>query len=400
VSGIRAARVRIIAFALLASLFALPAAGCGGDDGGYVYRTPQQTNDGWETASLADVEMDTMPIVEMMNGLLGRDDHYLHSILVIRDAKLVFEEYFSGEDLDLSDLSSGVHFSHKDFDLNTLHALASVSKSVTSILLGIAIDEGLVGDTNETMFSFFPDYSNLGDPAKNQITLAQMLAMTSGLPWNESYAYTDPRNDLGAMAFFSEDPIAYVLGKSTVAPPGTQFIYNSGTTNLLGEITRRTTGSTLESFADQHLFAPLGIDSLEWYGFPSDPDMAVASSALYLRPRDMAKIGQLYLDGGVWDTTRVVSESWVKASTSRATDVPASENPIPRFSDGYGFQWWLGTFPKEDTDAYIAAGWGGQFIIVLPEREMVVVMTAGDFENEDYDALVGLVDDYILRAVR
>lgn len=392
--------MRLIALAVLASLFLLLGAGCGSDDGGYVYQTPQQADDGWEVASLADAEMDTAPIVDMMSSLLEQDEHYVHSILVVRDGKLVFEEYFPGEDLDLTELSGGLAFSHKDFDLNTTHCLASASKSVTSILVGIAIDEGLVGGTNETMFSFFPDYSNLSDPVKAEITLGQMLAMTSGLPWNESYAYTDPRNDLGAMAFFSEDPIEYVLDKSTVAPPGTQFIYNSGTTNLLGEIVRRSSGLTLDAFADQHLFAPLGIDSFEWYGFPRDPEMTVASSALYLRPRDMAKLGQVYLDGGLWDTTRVVSESWVQASTSRAIDVPTSENPIPRFSDGYGFQWWLGTFSKGSTDAYFAAGWGGQFIIVLPEPEMVVVITAGDFENEGYDALLGLVDDYILAAVR
>lgn len=369
-----------------------------GSDVDYTYRVPQQTSDGWETASLGDVGMDTVPVIDMMNGLLGRN-HLVHGILVARDGKLVFEEYFSGEHLDLSDLSSGVAYAYEDFDRNTLHCLASDSKSVTSILLGIAIDKGLVQGTDETMFSFFPDYSNYSDPVKNQITLAHMLAMASGLPWNESYPYDDPRNDLVAMVY-SEDPIAYVLGKSTVAAPGAQLVYNSGTTNLLGEVVSRSSDMTLWAFAEQHLFAPLGITSYEWYAFPNAPEMAVASSTLYLRPRDMAKIGQMFLDGGVWDGTRVVSQGWVSESTTEVMDVPASESPTPGYLHGYGFQWWLGTFSTGSTDFYTAAGWGGQFIIVLPDAEMVVVITAGDFEDEDYAALLGMVDDYVLGAIR
>lgn len=365
----------------------------------YTYQVPQQTGDGWETAALSDVGMDTEPFIELMNGLLGRDDHYVHGIVVAKDGKLVFEEYFPGQDLDLSNLSDGLAYAYRDFDQNTLHCLASDSKSVTSVLLGIAIDEGLVEGTDETMFSFFPDYSGHSDPVKNQITLAHMLAMASGLPWNEGYPYDDPRNDLVAMVF-SEDPIAYVLGKSTVAAPGTQFIYNSGTTNLLGEVISRTSDMTLWAFAEQQLLAPLVISSYEWYAFPNAPEMAVASSTLYLRPRDMAKIGQMYLDGGVWEGTRVVSEGWVTESTTEIMSIPVSESPIPGYLHGYGFQWWLGTFSTGDTDFYTAAGHGGQFIIVLPDPEMVVVITAGDFDDGDYDALLGMVDDYMLPAVQ
>jgi CubicO group peptidase (beta-lactamase class C family) len=364
----------------------------------YTYQAPQQTSDGWEIASLGDVGMDTVPLIDLMNDLRRQDDHYVHGIVVAKDGRLVFEEYFPGEHLDLSNLSDGYDLTYEDFDRNTLHCLASDSKSVTSILLGIAIDKGLVDGTDETMFSFFPEHSNLSDPVKDQITLAHMLAMASGLPWNEGYPYDDPRNDLVSM-ILSDDPIAYVLGKSTVAAPGTRFIYNSGTTNLLGEVVRRGTDQTLSTFAELHLFAPLGINSYEWYGFPNAPEMAVASSTLYLRPRDMAKIGQTYLNGGVWEGTRVVSEDWVTESTTEIIEVPSSENPVAGYLHGYGLQWWLGTFSTGNTHFYTAAGWGGQFIIVLPDPEMVVVITAGDFDNPDYDALLGIVDDYILRAI-
>lgn len=128
--------------------------------------------------------------------------------------------------------------------------------------------------------------------------------------------------------------------------------------------------------------------------------MAVASSTLYLRPRDMAKIGQTYLDGGTWRGSRVVSESWIAGSTNKVIDVPASENPVPDYLHGYGRQWWLGAFSTGETGFYTAAGWGGQFIIVIPDYEMVVVITAGQFEHPTYDKLFRIVDDYILPAVR
>jgi CubicO group peptidase (beta-lactamase class C family) len=387
---------------LLFLLLFLVATACDdttGITGNYAYQAPPQTSDGWQTASLGDAGMDTAPFVDLMNGLLRRNEDKVHGIVVARGGRLVFEAYFSGDDLDLSNLSDGIAFTYREFYRTTLHCLASDTKTVTSVLLGIAIDDGLIAGTDEKMFSFFPEYADLSDATKAQITLAHMLAMASGLPWNEDYPFDDLRNDLTAMVF-SEDPIAYVLSKSTVAAPGAQFIYSSGTTNLLGEVVSRASDVTLWAYAEQHLFDPLEIDAYEWYPFPHAVDMAVASSTLYLRPRDMAKIGQTYLDGGTWRGNRVVSESWVAASINKVIDVPASENPVPDYLHGYGRQWWLGTFSTGETDFYTAAGWGGQFIIVIPEHEMVVVITAGDFDHPTYDALFGIVDDYILPAVQ
>lgn len=362
---------------------------------GYTYHVPEQTGDGWETASLDDVGMDTGRMVDMMKVLEDQPDHWVHGIVVIKDGRLVFEEYFPGEDLDLSDMANGIAFTERDFNRNMLHSAASVSKSVTSVLLGIAVDEGLIQDTQQTMFSYFSDYAQLSDPSKSQITLEQMLTMTSGLPWDESPNYEDPNNDLVAMVS-SGDPIAYVLSKPMVAIPGAEFRYNSGTANLLGEIIHRKSGMTLAEFAQQRLFAPLGIDSYEWYGFPNAPAMMVASSSLYLRPRDMAKIGQVYLDGGVWKGTRVVSSDWVSRSTQRS--VASAESPIPSLDPGYGFQWWLGTFTTGPTETYFAAGFGGQFIFVLPEPEMVVVFTAGAFHGSSYDGLLQGMNQYVLPA--
>jgi len=132
-----------------------------GNQGGYSYRVPEQTNDGWVTASLTDVGMDAAPLINLMNELSRRNVNHVHSILVIKDNKFVFEEYFSGVDLDLT--NNQLNFIHKDFDLNTLHCQCSASKSITSILLGITIDQGLVQGVQQKMFSFFPEHSDLND---------------------------------------------------------------------------------------------------------------------------------------------------------------------------------------------------------------------------------------------
>ncbi|UCD45611.1 MAG: serine hydrolase [Candidatus Bathyarchaeota archaeon] len=386
----KAGKYAAIFVILLATLILYNQFFAGGREG-YSYRVPKQTGDEWETASLGDVGMDEAPITDLMNTLSSLDGHPVHGIVVIKDGRLVLEEYFSGEDLDLTD---GLNFVHKDFDRDTLHCQASASKSVTSILLGIAIDEGHVRGVNETILSFFLEHSDLKDGDKDGITLEHMLSMSSGIPWDESYPYTDPRNDLNKQ-FYSDDPIRCVLEMPVVAEPGEEFIYNSGTTNVLGDVVRRSTSMTLAEFAEQHLFAPLGITSYDWIGFPSEPQIAVASSTLYLRPRDMAKIGQLYLRNGVWEGERVVSESWVAESIRESIQVPPSKNPIRGLIEGYGYQWWRGTFSNGDIETYFAAGWGGQFIFVLPEVDMVVVLTGGQFEG-DYQGFHDAINDYVL----
>ncbi|MFC2033673.1 serine hydrolase domain-containing protein [Chloroflexota bacterium] len=362
----------------------------------YSYQIPEQIDDQWVTAYLGDVGISEEQITDSMISLLKVDNNPLHSIIIVKDGKLVLEEYFSGEDLSID---GGLHFEQKDFDRNTLHSLASASKSITSILLGIAIDQGKVQSTQEKLFPFFPEYSDISDAAKDNITLRHLLTMSSGIPWDESYPYDDPRNDLTQMLLYSTDPMGYVLEKSVVAVPGESFIYNSGTTNILGEVIRRSTGLTLSYYANQYLFTPMGITSYDWVTFPNAPEIAVASSLLYLQPRDMAKIGQMYLQKGVWNGKRIVSESWILESTKKSITVPPSEEVISGFNTSYGYQWWRGTFSKGNIDTYYAAGFGGQFIFILPDIEIVIVFTAGQFEG-GYDGFVRIVNDHILPAIK
>jgi CubicO group peptidase (beta-lactamase class C family) len=221
--------------------------------------------------------------------------------------------------------------------------------------------------------------------------------MTSGIPWDESYPYTDARNDLGHMLFFSPDPVRYVLEKRLASRPGETFVYNSGTTNLLGEIVHRKTGILLAEYARENLFHPLGITSFEWVSFPASPKMAVASSLLYLKPRDMAKIGQLYLQEGSWDGKQIVSAEWVREST--AIIAQPGWDFGPAFTNtGYGYLWWRGKFTNGDTDTIFAAGWGGQFIFIMPKINTVVVTTGGNYADS-YAGLFEMINRYVLASI-
>jgi len=367
---------------------------------GYIYTVPEQTGDGWETASLSDVGIDQTVIANLMNDLQNRN-HFLHSIVVVRNGKLVFEEYFSGRDVELDEqvAASGVlKYTNRNFDRNTLHFQGSANKSFWSTMIGIAIDKGFIQSTTEKMFSFFPDYKDLSNTEKEKITISQMLTMTSGLPWDDgSFPIYDPRNDEYQL-LFNEDPVRFVLEKSMMTFPGTNFHYNSGTSFLLSEIIKRSSGISLEQFAEQFLFAPLQITSYRWANSRNTHN-TINAAGLYLRPRDMAKLGQLFLQDGMWNSNRIVSGQWTKASSAESIHFLTVHPPLPNFINGYGYQWWVGKF-NTLTDVYCAAGWGGQFIMVLPDVNTVIVFTAGDFEENNFQLQFDIVNDFILSAIR
>jgi CubicO group peptidase (beta-lactamase class C family) len=365
----------------------------------YTYTVPEQTGDGWETASLSDVGMDQSIITNLMNDLLS-NDHFIHSIVIIRNRKLVFEEYFSGNDVELDEQIAGsgeLKYTYRDFNRNSLHFQASGWKSFISALIGIGIDKGFIQGTNEKMFSFFQDYVDLNSNEKDKITIAHMLTMTSGLPWDDgSYPIYDSRNDEYQL-LFNEDQIRFILEKPIVASPGTNFHYNSGTSFLLSEIVKRSSEKTLEDFAEEYLFAPLEITSIRW-ATSRNANSTIYVGGFYLRPRDMAKFGQLFLQEGLWGTNRIISEQWIMESTGESVHFSGEHPPMPNFIGGYGYQWWVGKF-SDDTEVYCAAGWGGQFIMVLPDVDMIIVFTSGDYEENNFKIQFDIVDDFILPAL-
>ncbi|UCC81951.1 MAG: serine hydrolase [Gemmatimonadota bacterium] len=342
--------------------------------------------------------MDTDPFVRLMNRLHATENHLIHSVLVVKDGTLVFEEYFDGADLNLfdEDMMTGctLCFEEKHFTRDELHFTASVTKSITSQVFGIAVDRGYISGSDAKMVSFFPDYAHLRTPEKDQITVHQMLSMTTGLPFDErTYPISDSRNDAFQL-FLSKDPLAFMLGRDVAQAPGRSYQYNSGTTVLLGEIIRRATEQSLPSFAEEHLFAPLGITTYQWADCFGAPNVSFASGGLYLRPRDMAKVGQLMLQGGVWNGHRLLSSDWVQRSVTMATAVTDGSG-----IDGYGYQWKLRRY--SGLDAFYASGWGEQFLVVIPEENLVYVQTSGRYNGERipvwHDAII---EGYVLPAIR
>ena len=227
----------------------------------------------------------------------------------------------------------------------------------------------MISGVDERVSTFFPELAG-----KDDIRLKHFLSMTAGLAWNEDQLpYTDPNNDCIRMNQ-TNDPIAYAMGREVVAAPGSEFVYNSGLSIALGEIIHRISGWPVDKFAERNLFHPLGITNYTWWAFPNG--IVHTGGGLYLRPRDMAKIGCMVLNNGRWQGKQIVSESWIKESIKKQ-----APDPGPR--QGYGYQWWH--FPFKVGDQWItaiqAAGNGNQTILIFPRLDLIVVTTAWDTEK-------------------
>ena len=265
---------------------------------------------------------------------------------------------------------------HPFYRQTELHTLQSVTKSVTSILLGIAFDLYSEYDINTKVIPLFSDYiDDDGDERKNEMTIEDLLTMRAGLEWNEG-AYLDNSDDCIAMES-SEDWIKYVLNKPTDTLPGTTFEYNSGASVLLGKIVRMITGKRADEWAEEKLFGPLGITDYYWKETPrGEMD---TEGGLYLKAEDLAKIGTLYLNHGKWNNRQIVSESWVSASVS---PVVYDIDPENNREIGYGYQWWVPYRTHEKTKIFAGNGYGGQFLMVAPDHDLIVVFNGWNIHED------------------
>ncbi|TET09807.1 MAG: class C beta-lactamase-related serine hydrolase, partial [Candidatus Thorarchaeota archaeon] len=268
--------------------------------------------DEWATAIPEEQGMDSTELSDVYTHVRNSDAQ-IRSLLVVRHGYLVAEEYFTPQ----------------LYDINNTHIVFSVTKSVVSCLIGIAIDQGFIDNTSQLLLDFFPDrtISNLG-VWKEAITLEDVLRMRSGFRWDEDN-YED-YNDFFAMRN-SDDWAQYVLDRPMDYEPGSTFYYNSGNSHLLATIINVTTGMTPLAFADQYLFGPLGITRRGWLTDPHGVNFG--GSNLALTPRDLAKFGLLFINNGTWDGQQIVSSDWV----NRSNHGPAT--PYPQTS--YGYQWWI-----------------------------------------------------------
>lgn len=281
----------------------------------------------------------------------------LHGVVVIRHGGLVLERYGQGEDFKWNESLGTVTFGP-----GTLHDIRSVTKSVTTLVYGIALGKGLVPEPSERLMGYFPKYQDLAD--KNaELTVEHALTMRLGLDWNENVPYTGPENSEIAMEM-APDRYRYILEQPVVEPPGTRWSYSSAASALIGGLISAGTGRPLDEYARATLFEPLGITEYEWMagtdGVPSP------ASGLRLSPRSLAAIGQLVLDGG----RDLVPGDWIERMLT----------PHARIEGGsaYGYQWYMGS---PDDWWYAGFGNGGQRLFVVPRQELVIVMSAGEYNN-------------------
>ncbi len=324
---------------------------------------PPSSASSWTVSTPEEQGLDSETLAQMLGQIEG-EDYKIDSVLVVRNGYLVLDAY--------------VH----PFRPGETHNLYSVTKSVLSALIGIAIEQGYIESLDQHILDFFPDreVKNLEDD-KADMTLEHLLTMTSGFECRDSYLY----NNRGLEEMHkTDDWIQYVLDLPMEMPPGTKFEYCNGASMLLSAILQEATGMSALEYAQKNLFGPLGIRDVQWDDSPLG--ITVGYSRLFMHPQDMAKIGYLYLKNGLWNSEPVVPDKWVADSTR--VHVPAGT-----LQEGYGYHWWVA--PPQ---MYLALGYGGQFVFVIPEKDMVVVFTSS-LEGRDFYVPQKLLNDYILPAV-
>ena len=246
-----------------------------------------------------------------------------------------------------------------------LHSMQSVSKTVSSVIIGIAVTRGDFKAGLDTPLLKYFDVAKVKnvDERKRRITLRHVLTMTTGLDWNEEVAYDDPKNDSSLMEA-TDDWVQYVIDRPMAQEPGKVFNYSSGVSELLAYIFQQETGQDIEKYGQKYLFTPLGIQYF-WKRTPLG--VVDTEGGLFLSGTGLAKIGYLYLRDGVWDGKQIVSKDWVKQSLAPFIDAEEGFK--------YGFKWWL--LPRTDREAYVwmARGFGGQRLMVFPEEDLIAVFT-------------------------
>jgi len=371
---------------------------CQSSSGQYVYNPPAATDGDLPVASLAEVNMDVSPIGKVINRIERGKYGEVHSLLVSKNGKLVLEEYFRGHDYQWD--APKHHGELVQWTPDRTHFVHSVSKSIISLCIGIAIDQGCIRDVQQSVFDYLPGYEYLNTGDKHYITIEHLLTCTGGLQWAEWNAPLSSReNDQVNIWFHPEGPIDYYLQRPFVAVPGTMFNYSGGGIEVLGKILENATGMTVPEFSDKYLFGPLGLKDAEWNIIYPTGEYHVAAG-LKMRPRDMVKVGMMMLQHGKWHGQQIVSPGWVAKSSrpflpDMAINVPGEDLR----GMGYSYTWWTKTetINGQTVHWFSANGWGGQKIVVLPEIETVIVLTGANYTSKDKE--YGLISDYLYEAL-
>jgi len=346
--------------------------------------SPQSTKDGWPTASLESLEVSAKPLRDMDTAVRAGEFKKIGSVLIARHGKLIYEDYFEGE-------------------ANTLRDTRSATKSITDALIGIAIEEKKLSGVDARILQLLPERErNLQnpDPRKERITVEDFLTMSSPLEcddWNDASRGNEER------MYVVEDWTQFILdlpirgrmhvGEKIDPPPyGRYFSYCTGGVFALSEVLQKATGTRSDHYAQEKLFTPLGISSVQWVYSPLE--IPQTGGGLRLTSRDLLKLAQLYLNGGTWQGKRIVSEAWTRTSTA----------PHARIDNDteYGYLWWLKAFESggKSYPAFFMSGNGGNKVLAFPELDLAVVITSTNYSTRGmHEQTEKILTDYILAAV-
>lgn len=370
-----------------------------------VWARPAVTQQAWARSTAVEQGLVAAPLEQLVSRMRGGSFGYVDRLVVVRNGYLVLDERFTNDYRSISrgrtgPLGCGVdactdstqlnpyNYLHPDWhpwwQRRDVHTLQSVTKSVTATLIGIALHRREIASVNAPLLSFFGTYDvTRVDPRLRQATLQDLLTMRSGIEWHETDRPLDETNTTLQLER-SDDWIRFTLAQPLDAEPGTKWVYNSGGSQLMSEVIRSATGEQADRYAERHLFGPLGIRDYHWKKTPTGhPD---TEGGLYLEAQDLARIGQLYLDDGVWNGRRILSAGWAKEATARHVE-RISGNPN---APGYGYQWWR--YDRRGAEVWAGNGFGGQFLVVIPSLRIVGVVQSWNVFGQVQGVLGPFID--------
>jgi CubicO group peptidase (beta-lactamase class C family) len=385
---------------LVANLLMLVSlVGCGS---GQTNGTPWPDEE-WPTSTPEEQGISAAAIDSLVADMAAGEYGLVDAFMLIRNGYVVADHRFTHDYWTIAaeyDTTNHMYnYDHPDWHPylkgTDLHSLQSVTKSVTSAALGIAMDEGLLGGVETPVMPFFEAYQPyVTDERKRSTKLEDFLTMRSGLQWTTTGGYESEEHSTIQLEA-SDEWIRFVLEQPTDTNPGERYQYNDGVSVLLGKILREATGQRIDEWAKERLFDPIGITDFYWKITPDGE--ADTEGGLYLSTEDLARFGYLFLRGGEWDGRQIVSLEWVEASTSPVVPDVAPDND--RQDPGYGYQWWVPDHENGNTRIFAGNGYGGQFVLVSPEHDIVVVFNGWNIHGGARKSTWRALQERILPAV-
>jgi len=358
----------------------------------------------WPTSSAAaeGIDQDAIDslVADIEAGEYGLVDHFV----LIRHGKLVADYHFSHDYAAIATQYDTTNHQynydhpawHPYYRDTDLHTLQSVTKSVTSAALGIAIDDGLIEGVDVPVLQYFDGYEHdTSDPRKRAITLEDLLTMRSGIGWRTEGGYGSGVHSTDLLEA-ADAWIQFVLDQPMDTMPGAVFEYNDGVSVLIGKIIWEATGQRADRWVAERLFKPIGITDFYWKITPDGE--ADTEGGLYLSPHDLARIGYLFLRGGEWNGQQIVSRGWVTASTTPVVLDVAPNND--RVDVGYGYQWWVPDHDGQRPVVYAGNGYGGQFLLVVPDYDIVAVFNGWNIHGGEFRSTYRVLQERILPATQ